>query len=275
MAHLRLYLSAGIIAMFVLVAVLGPVFYEFDPVTTDVAARLLPPLSSVDGTSYPLGTDPLGRDLLGQIIYGARISLGVAAGTVLGGLVVGAVIGIISGYFGGRLDSFIMRLADIQLAVPPILLAILMVAVLGPGIQTLIVALAITRWVFFARVSRSSVLVARERPFVEAARVSGLSHRQIMMSHIARFTVSPLLVVATMQIGLVILAEAALSFLGLGASAQEPSWGLIIANGRGVLLEAWWISTLPGVALSLLVVSVAVFGDELRDRLQPDLRLDD
>lgn len=271
--RLRLFGSAGIIAAFILVALIGPLVYPFDPVATNVVARLLPPLSSFDGVAHPFGTDSLGRDILGQMIFGARITLLVAAGTVLGGLIVGAVLGTVSGYFGGILDSVIMRVADMQLAVPPILLAILMVAVLGPGVGTLIIALAITRWVFFARVARGAALVARNRPFVEAAAVSGLSHRQIISAHIARFTVSPLLVVATLQVGLVILAEASLSFLGLGTSPQEPSWGLIIANGRDVLLEAWWISALPGIALSLIVVSVAVFGDELRDRFQPDLRV--
>jgi peptide/nickel transport system permease protein len=268
-AAARLWASGTVVLGFIVVAIVGPMLYDFDPVTTNLSARLVAPFSSdPEGTFYLFGTDQLGRDVLGQVIFGARVTLTVAGGTVLLGLLVGAALGMISGYAGGWLDMVIMRFVDVQLTIPPIILALLMVAVLGPGVGTLIIALSITRWVVFARVARSAALVASTRPFVDAARISGLSGRQILVSHIARFTVSPLLVVATLQIGLVVLAEAAISFLGLGAPPTQPSWGSIIANGRSVLVVAWWISTIPGIALSLLVVSVAVFGDELRDRLQ-------
>lgn len=276
-SSVRFVTSGGVIGAFVMIALVGPVLYDFDPVASNLLARLVPPLSSsADGTFYLFGTDQLGRDLLGQVIVGARVTLTVAAGTVMLGLVVGAPLGMISGYSGGWIDMLIMRVGDMQLAIPPIILALLMIVVLGPSVTTLIVALAITRWVVFARVARSAALVAAARPFVDAARVSGLSSRRILFAHIARFTVSSLLVVATLQVGLVVLAEAAISFLGLGAPPTQPSWGLIIANGRSVLVTAWWISTIPGLALSLLVVSVAVFGDELRDRLEtaPDREIE-
>lgn len=268
-SSVRFWTSGVVLAGFILMAAVGPYVYTFDPVATNLRARLVPPLSSgPEGTFYLLGSDQLGRDLLGQLIIGAQVTLTVAAGTVALGLLIGAPLGMISGYAGGWLDMLIMRIADMQLAIPPIILALLMVVVLGPSVGTLIVALSITRWVVFARVARSAALVAEARPFVDAARVSGLSSFQILFSHIARFTVSSLLVVATLQVGLVVLAEAAISFLGLGASPTRPSWGLIIANGRSVLAAAWWVSTIPGVALSMLVVSVAIFGDELRDRLE-------
>jgi peptide/nickel transport system permease protein len=271
--RLRLYAAASVTAIFVFMALLGPYIYDFDPVATNLRARLLPPGSRLPtGELMLLGTDHLGRDLLGQIIFGARVSLLVAVATVVIGGGVGTTIGLISGYFGGIPDSVSMRLADVQLAVPSVMLAILFVAVLGPSISTLIVALSISRWVIFARVARSSALVARARPFVDAARIAGLANWQILVHHIAPFTLSPILVIATLQIGLVILAEAALSFLGLGTSIQQPSWGLIISNGRDHLLDAWWISTLPGIALSLVIVSIAVLGDELRDTLDPTIR---
>lgn len=262
-----LVLSAATLGLFVLVALIGPLVYPYDPVATNLTARLLPPLSSgPDGTFYLGGTDQLGRDVFSQIVSGSRVTLTIAVGSVGGGLIVGALAGMLSGYLGGWVDTVLMRIVDMQLAIPPIILALLMVAVLGPSVTTLIIALSITRWVIFARVARSTALMAKARPFVDAARVSGLSSWQILSSHIARFTVSPLLVVATMQLGLVVIAEAAISFLGLGTSPTEPSWGRIIANGRAVLGTGWWVSTLPGVALSVLVIAVAVLGDQLRDR---------
>jgi peptide/nickel transport system permease protein len=270
-ANVRLYVSGAVIGFFVLVAIAGPELYPFEAEAVRLEARLLPPGSQTASGSFLLGTDSLGRDLLGQLIYGARVSLLVGAGTVFGAGLGGFLVGLAAGYYGGWLDRITMRLADIQLSLPPIVLAILLTGVIGPSIGTLIFALALTRWVVFARVTRSSAIVARERPFVESARLAGLSHWQIARSHIAPFTVSPLLVVGTLEIGLVILAEAALSFLGLGTSRQQPSWGLVIANGRDVLVDAWWVSIMPGIALMAVVVSVAVFGDELRDRLQPDV----
>lgn len=260
-------LGLGIIALFVLMALVGPHLYEFDPRSTDILSRLKPPLSVLsDGRIAYLGTDELGRDILGQMIYGARISLAIALGTVFGAGIVGSALGIVSGYLRGPLDAIVMRLADIQLAIPPIVLAIMIIGVLGPGILQLTLALAFTRWVMFARVARGATLVAREQTYVEAARVTGLRDWQIMAFHILPSVIGPVLVVATLQLGLVILAEASLSFLGLGTTPLQPTWGSIISHGRGLVDVAWWISVMPGLALSMIVVAFAMVGDALRAR---------
>lgn len=263
----RLVFGLAVIILFVLTALVGPYLYDFDPRSADILSRLKPPFSILsDGSIALLGTDDLGRDILGQMIYGARVSLAIAAGTVIGAGVVGSALGILSGYMRGALDAIIMRLADIQLAIPPIVLAIMIVGVLGPGIPQLTLALAFTRWVMFARVARGATLVAREQTYVEAARVTGLRDWQIMTFHILPSVIGPVLVVATLQLGLVILAEASLSFLGLGTTPLQPTWGLIISHGRGLVDTAWWISVMPGLALALIVVAFAMVGDALRTR---------
>ena len=263
----RLTVGSAIIVIFALMATVGPFLYQFDPNMADVLARLKPPLSQMsDGSIAYLGTDELGRDILGQMIYGARISLAIALGTVIGAGIVGSALGIVSGYFRGGLDSTVMRLADIQLAIPPIVLAIMVVGVLGPGVWQLTLALAFTRWVIFARVARGATLVAREQTYVEAAKVTGLRNWQIMTYHILPSVISPIMVVATLQLGLVILAEASLSFLGLGTTPLQPTWGSIISHGRGLVDTAWWISVMPGIALAMVVVAFAMVGDALRNR---------
>lgn len=262
----KLAFGGTIICFFILVAIFGPMIYHFAPNAADVLSRLKPPMSPMsDGRIAYLGTDELGRDILGQMIYGARVSLTIALGTVVGAGVVGCALGIMSGYFRGSLDAVLMRLADIQLAIPPIVLAIMVVGVLGPGIAQLTLALAFTRWVMFARVARGATLVAREQTYVEAAKISGLRPWQIMAYHLLPAVVSPVIVVATLQLGLVILAEASLSFLGLGTTPLQPTWGSIIANGRGLVDIAWWISVMPGLALATVVVAFAILGDALRD----------
>lgn len=263
----RLAVGLTVIVLFILVAVFGPYFYPFDPRSTDVLSRLKPPFSLLsDGRMAYLGTDDLGRDVLGQMIFGARVSLTIALGTVLGAGVIGCALGIVSGYFRGAFDAVVMRLADIQLSIPPIVLAIMAIGVLGPGIVQLTLTLAFTRWVMFARVARSATLVAREQTYVEAARVTGLRDWQIMLFHILPSVMGPVMVVATLQLGLVILAEASLSFLGLGTTPIQPTWGSIISQGRGLIDLAWWISVMPGLALALIVVAFAMVGDALRGR---------
>src|SRR5690606_17715232 len=203
------------LAAFVLVALLGPVVYPHDPVLVSVMARLRPPASELpDGSVAWLGTDQLGRDVLGQILHGSRISLLVGLATILLGGGVGTVLGAIAGYAGKAVDNAIMRLADIQLSVPPIVLAILLMAVLGQGVGTLIVTLAITRWARFARISRAAAISVKERDFVVAGRALGARSPRILFSHVVPFLWSPLVVVATLEVGSVIIAEAALSFLG-------------------------------------------------------------
>lgn len=263
------WLSVPLIC-FAVLAVFGPMVYPYDPMNTNVIARLRPPFSELPGGRRTvLGTDQLGRDILGQIVVGARVSLLVGVSTILLGGGAGTVLGGLAGYVGKSLDNVIMRLADIQLSIPPIVLAILLMALLGQGVTTLIVTLSITRWARFARISRAAALAVKERDFVVAGQALGARRFHVFVRHIVPFLWSPIVVVATLEVGNVIIAEAALSFLGLGTSPTQPSWGLVIANGRGYLEQAWWISTIPGLALSLVVVSVALFGDQLRDYLDP------
>jgi len=268
--RLRLLLAGLPLLLFVFVAVLGPVLITYDPITTRTGERLKPPGATLsDGSLAVLGTDQVGRDLLAQLLQGARISLLVAAGTVFAAGIIGLVIGVLSGYYGGVLDMVAMRLADIQLGFPTILLAILIAAMLGPSVTNVIITLSIARWVTYGRVARASTLAIREREFVLAARALGASDARTVLRHILPSTLTPLIVIATVEVGLVIIAEASLSFLGLGTPPDHPSWGLIVANGRAYLNTAWWISTIPGIALSLVVLSVGIFGDRLRDYLDP------
>lgn len=258
------------LVVFVLVTIFGPMLYEYDPVAVNVMSRLRPPLTRLmDGSMAWLGTDQLGRDILGQILVGARVSLLVGVATIVIGGGAGTILGAIAGYAGKTVDNVIMRLADIQLSIPPIVLAILLMAVLGQGVSTLIITLSITRWARFARIARSAAISVKERDFVLAGQALGARAPRILASHVIPFLWSPLVVVATLEVGSVIIAEAALSFLGLGTSANQPSWGFVMANGRSYLAQAWWISTFPGVALSIVVVCIALFGDQLRDILDP------
>jgi peptide/nickel transport system permease protein len=266
----RLLLAGLPLLVFVLVAVVGPLVIVYDPITTRTSERLKPPGAMLsDGSIAVLGTDQVGRDLLAQVLQGARISLLVAAGTVVAAGLIGLAIGVLSGYHGGALDMLAMRLADIQLGFPTILLAILIAAMLGPSVTNVIITLAIARWVTYGRVARGSALTVREREFVLAARALGASDARLLLRHVLPATLTPLIVIATVEVGLVIISEASLSFLGLGTPPDQPSWGLIVANGRAYLNTAWWISTMPGIALSLVVLSVGIFGDRLRDYLDP------
>ena len=266
----RLVLSSIPIIGFVLLALLGPLVLPYEPFEVRLLDRFLAPgANASDGSIAWLGTDNLGRDVLAQVAQGARVSLLLGAATIAIALVAGAVLGIVSGYAGGRTDGVIMRIADVQLALPSILFAILVAAALGPSLANVVIALAITRWVVFARVARASALALREREFVDSARLLGASHLRIMVRHVLPSTMTPLVVVATVQFGLVVVAEASLSFLGLGTPAGTPSWGLTIANGRNYLSNAWWIVTMPGVALTVTVASAGLLGDAIRDLFDP------
>lgn len=267
---LRLFLGAVPLLLFLLIAAVGPILAPYDAVMVRTGERLKPPLEVLrDGSVAWLGTDQVGRDLLAQVFQGARISLLVGLTTVVAAGLAGLVIGVVAGYYGGWVDAVAMRIADIQLAFPSILLAILIAGVLGPSVTNVIVTLSLTRWVTFARVARAATLAVKEREFVHAARALGASDSRMLRLHIIPSTVAPLVVVATVEVGLVIIAEASLSFLGLGTPAEQPSWGATIANGRAYLNTAWWISTMPGVALSLVVLTVGWFGDRVRDVLDP------
>ncbi|MGE3270953.1 MAG: ABC transporter permease [Chloroflexota bacterium] len=266
----RLLIGSLPLIAFLAIALLGPLVWPYDSVAVRTGERLKPPMEVLrDGSTAILGTDQVGRDLLAQVLQGARVSLLVGLSTVALAGTAGLIIGVIAGYYGGWIDTVAMRIADIQLAFPSILLAILIAGVLGPSITNVILTLSLTRWVTFARVTRAATLTTKEREFVRAAEALGASDLRILGLHIIPSTVGPLVVVATVEVGLVIIAEASLSFLGLGTPADQPSWGVTIANGRAYLNTAWWISTMPGLALSLVVLAVGRFGDQVRDLLDP------
>lgn len=261
-----LAMSAIVVLLAFLVAgIFAPWLAPYDPNAQDLALRLQPPLTE----GHLLGTDSLGRDVLSRLLYGSRISLIVGFSAVLLAAVIGIVIGLVSGYVGGWVDSLLMRVVDAWLAFPFLLLAIAIVAVLGRGLDNIVIALVVTGWVLYARLVRGETLSLREREFVLSARGLGASPVAIMVKHILPNCLAPVMVVATLEIGVVIVTEASLSFLGLGASASEPSWGGMLADGRAYLTRAWWLATLPGLAIFAIVLAVNVLGDALRDALDP------
>jgi peptide/nickel transport system permease protein len=234
----------------------------------------LPPFStSSDNTYHLLGTDALGRDLLSRMIYGGRVSLLVGITVVLVAGLLGVPLGLLSGFLGRWIDTLIMRLADIQLAIPFILLVIAIMAVLGTGLLNVIFVLGFSSWVGYARLVRGTVLSLREQTFIEAARCSGLSNGRLILRHILPNVWTPVIVLATQGVGGAILAESSLTFLGLGISPLIPTWGAMIADGRNYLTTAWWISAFPGLLLTSTVLAIYFLGDGLRDVLDPRLRV--
>ncbi|MDB4897722.1 MAG: binding-protein-dependent transport system inner rane component [Firmicutes bacterium] len=249
-------------------ALLAPLVAPHDPTLQNTAMRLKPP-----GTpGYLLGTDPLGRDILSRIIYGSRISLIVGLASVVVAGAVGITLGTIAGYIGGTVDAVIMRLADLQLAIPFLVLALAIAAVLGPSLRNVILVLGVTGWVTYARVARGQVLSVRGREFVEAARALGATNGRIIWRHVLPELWAPLIVIASLQVGSMILAEASLSFFGLGVPPSIPTWGRIAADGRDYVTTSWWVATLPGIAIFLTVLGINLLGDWLRDRMDPTLR---
>lgn len=266
---LPLLAPLALVTVVVIVAVFAPVLAPHPPNQQNLLARLQPPGAEVMGTKYILGTDQLGRDLLSRIMYGARVSLLVASLSVLVSLGLGSLMGMTAGFFGGAVDTLIMRLVDIVLSIPALLLAIITVAVLGPGLQNLILILGFTRWPRYARVAYGQTLSVRKRPFVEASRALGAPNPRILFRHIAPNIAGPMLVVATLEFGLMVLFEAGLSFLGLGVQPPTASWGAILNVGRAYVGSAWWIATFPGISLFLLVLAVNLLGDAASERLDP------
>jgi peptide/nickel transport system permease protein len=261
-------LPAIVIGLFVLVAVFGPLFIEYNPVFTSVGDRLLPPGSmTAEGELHPLGTDGLGRDMLAQLVYGARTSLIIGVSVVGISAIVGVALGTIAGYFTGWADITISRLIDVLLAFPGVLLAIVIAGLFDRGMLVVVLALCAAGWIGFARLSRGLTLSLRERPWVDAARLGAVPSPLLLGRHIVPFVIAPVAALATTEFAGAILAEAALSFLGLGLPSTSVSWGQTISMGRSYLSTAWWISAFPGIALTVLVVSAGLLGDRLTARL--------
>jgi peptide/nickel transport system permease protein len=264
----RIWMVLGTLA--VLLAGGLALFHTIDlaPLKVDTRVRLLPPLSVLaDGSVAVFGTDQVGRDVFRQVLEGARTSLFIALSAAGISAAFGTIVGLIAGWFGGRTEAAIMRIVDIQLSFPSILIAVFLAAFLPPSLVSVIAVLAITRWALLARLARAITVRARSQGYVEAALVSGFSTMKILRSCIAPNLVAPLLVIITAEISELILAEAALGFLGLGAPADVISWGRTIANGRNYLDNAWWISTLPGLTIAVIVIAIGVVSEVLRKRL--------
>ena len=275
LARRRTALFGLVVVALVLAAALGaPWLTANDPTEQDITNRLKPPGSpDPSGRMHLLGTDHLGRDLLARVIFGARPALMVGFAAVAISGILGMVVGLLSGYFGGRTDDVFMRLADIQLAFPFILLAIAVIGVLGPSLPVIIVVIGVSSWVVYARVVRGSVLSLREREFVQAAQALGSGDGRILLRHILPNALTPWLVVATLDMARVIVLESALSFLGLGVQPPTPTWGGMLADGRVYISTAWWLATFPGLAILVTVLGINLFGDGLRDTLDPRLNV--
>lgn len=251
--------SLTFLALLVVFAVAAEVVAPYDPNAQDLLMRNKPPLTpGADPGAAPhvLGTDPLGRDLLSRIIYGARVSILVAALTVLLSGIFGIVVGVLAGYFGGRFDDIVMRFVDLQMSLPFLLIALLVLFVLGPGFWNVILVLAVVKWMIYARVSRSLVLSQKSATHVDAARVVGATNLQIMTRHIFPSMTAPLLVLATLECATIIIGEAALSFLGFGIQPPTPSWGSMLGEGRSYIATAWWIVAIPGLMIFLTALSL-------------------
>jgi peptide/nickel transport system permease protein len=262
-----------IIAAMVSMALFAPLLAPYSPIDQTLRDKLIPPFWVEGGSlKYILGTDAFGRDILSRLIYGAQVSLMVAALALTAGGGIGLLIGIVAGYFGGVVENVLMRLVDAAFTFPAILFALLLAVTMGQGLGTLVLAISLLLWASFARVIRGEVLALKQRDFVALAKVRGCSPGRIMLTHILPNVLNTFMVLVTLNIGVVIIAEASLSFLGAGIPPPTPTWGLMVSDGRGRIAEAWWVSLIPGIAITLLVLSVNIFGDWLRDRLDPRLR---
>jgi peptide/nickel transport system permease protein len=262
-----------ILATLIVTAVFAPYLSPHSPTDGDITRKLIPPVWTEQGNwEHPLGTDRFGRDVLSRIIYGSRISLAVSLVAIFVAGTLGTMLGLISGYRGGLTDAALMRLTDVGLSLPIVLIAVVMVAVSEPSFRNVILVIALLLWPRFARQIRGETLAIKEHDFVALAVVAGRSSAWIIRRHIFPNVVPTLLVITTLQVGFVVLLEGTLSFLGVGVPPPNPAWGLMIADGRGFLATAWWISLFPGLAMLLTVLAVNLLGDWLRDHLDPKLR---
>jgi peptide/nickel transport system permease protein len=257
--------ALAICVAFVLIGIFAPLLTPLDPNAQSLMLRLKPPLTP----GHLLGTDVLGRDILSRMIAGSRVPLIVATAAVSLSVVIGVAVGLFSGYVGGLVDTVLMRIIDAWLAFPFILLAIALVGILGPGLQNVILALVASHWAIYVRLVRGQVLSLKEREFVLSARMLGVSHWRIAVQHILPATLPSITIVATLEIGVVIATEASLSFLGLGVSASQATWGGMLSEGRAYLASAWWLATFPGIAIFVVVLAINFIGNAIRDLADP------
>ena len=263
------WVPVSILLLILVCAAFAELIAPYDPQKINVLDKHMAP---GDSSSYLLGTDSLGRDVLSRLIYGARTTVIIGFVSLLAGAAVGTVLGLISGYWGGWVDALIMRLVDAALGFPTVLLAMVIVVFLGAGTINIIIAVVLTFWARFARMVRGDVLSVKVQDFVTLARITGVSTPMVMWRHIFPNIVNTLTVISSLLVGQIILLEAALSFLGLGLAPGAPAWGIMVAEGRDILLEVWWLSLFPGLAITIVVLAFNFFGDWLRDTLDPRLR---
>ena len=259
------FIGVILITALVLMALAAPLLAPYDPSVQDLRARLKPPAWSANGSwNHVLGTDHLGRDILSRVIYGSRVSLLVGAAVVMVAGAFGVVMGLLAGYRGGRTDNFIMRWIDTQVAFPGLLLALIILAVIGPSMMTVIIVLALNGWMVYGRMTRSAVLAVRQTAYVEAAEIVGCKSSRVIFRHILPNLTSPLLTLAILEFARIVLAEAALSFLGLGIQPPATSWGLDVATGKDYIFRAWWLVTMPGIAISITVLAIYLVASWMR-----------
>ena len=265
-------IGGAILLALVLASVFAPLLAPADPVKAGFATRVRPPSILGYDSGFVLGSDNLGRDVLSRILYGGRVSLWVAVRGVVGAGIVGVILGLVSGYVGGWLDDIVQRVVDIQLSFPVIMLAIAFIAVVGTSDAAVVGVLIVSGWVIYARTVRASVLSVKHNEYIQAARALGANGTRIVVRHILPNVTAPIIVVATVQLASMLLLESGLSFLGLGIQPPTPSWGKMLAEGRDYLSNAWWLSTMPGLAIALAVLGANLLGDGVRDLLDPNLR---
>ncbi|MEZ5763649.1 MAG: ABC transporter permease [Xanthobacteraceae bacterium] len=267
-------LSITIIAVALLAAILAPWIAPYDPTAVDLLRRFAPPVWMDGGTSnHLLGSDDLGRDVLSRLIWGARVSMLVAIACVVSDAILGTVIGIAAGYMGGRVDSVLMRIADILLALPYLLIALVVVSVVGASLVNVILIIVVLRWAALSRIVRGEAMMLKQREFVSLAKVAGMKPVRIMWRHILPNVMNSVVVVSTLGVGAVILFESVLSFLGVGVPPPSPSWGGMVADGRNYLTSAWWVSLFPGLVITAVCLAANLCGDWLREVLDPKSNL--
>lgn len=256
-----------IIVLFLLIAALAPLLAPYSP-----SAQNLPNKLQAPSWEHPFGTDEFGRDILSRVLYGSRIALQIVFIVTLISGILGVIIGITAGYYGGVIDEVLMRLTDMFLAFPRLILAMAIAAMLGPSIVNAIIAISLVQWTQYARLARAEALRVKGQPYIESIRSMGASNLRIIFLHILPMSISPVLVQLTLRMGTVIITASTLGFLGLGAQPPSPEWGIMVADGRSFLIDQWWISIFPGIAIALIVFGFNLLGDGIRDMLDPRLR---